>query len=490
MNIVPDPYRLLGLSRAASDEEIKAAHRRLAKRYHPDAPEADTRRFLAVQEAYQLLADPLRRREWDTRHSSGPVRASDPTHGYRAGRGGAPRSAAEGGTQRRRTTATGAGRAGGWRGDVGPDGTKRQHDAASQHARGDEADTDGARTAGPGRDPSARTYTWSAEGVPWWEDAGRRQAGNPGRASPPEEPTTSGPGGVGERGGAEGTAGAPPSFDVYNRSSGAAWSSAARAHFRRGDAELPRRGVFGRPRTGGTNASGWAPGAGAAAGTGGARFGTGPQRNAGGPGWETNQGAWTRSETRPPPSDAPAAAPPGHAAHATRAAPGPELGTRRSEDNAYSRALRRRAVPWPTLAERLVFATVAWLPLALLIAYGGGAATGCDRAAASCPRLVEPLQLTTMLGALLAFVAIPRAAYIASWGTLTAVVSAFVLVAITGLLRTSAPLSGPLVIVGTAILATTYALGALWASRDGPTDRPWLRRPGRARVTAPERHPR
>ena len=37
---------------------------------------------------------------------------------------------------------------------------------------------------------------------------------------------------------------APNAFDVYNRSSGAAWSMAARAYFRRGDQELPRRGQF------------------------------------------------------------------------------------------------------------------------------------------------------------------------------------------------------------------------------------------------------
>ncbi len=61
MNHVPDPYRLLGVRRAASLTEIKAAHRRLAKRYHPDAPEGDTDRFVAVQEAFELLSDPLRR---------------------------------------------------------------------------------------------------------------------------------------------------------------------------------------------------------------------------------------------------------------------------------------------------------------------------------------------------------------------------------------------------------------------------------------------
>ena len=78
MKKVPDPYRELGIPRGATAAQIKAAHRRLAKRVHPDAPDGDTERFLAVQEAYSLLSDPLRRREWDARHAPGPVRAGEP----------------------------------------------------------------------------------------------------------------------------------------------------------------------------------------------------------------------------------------------------------------------------------------------------------------------------------------------------------------------------------------------------------------------------
>ncbi|ESL08451.1 chaperone DnaJ protein [Trypanosoma rangeli SC58] len=51
-----DPYRILGLSPNASKEEIKRAYHRLALRYHPDGgPEGSTRRFQAVNEAYEAL---------------------------------------------------------------------------------------------------------------------------------------------------------------------------------------------------------------------------------------------------------------------------------------------------------------------------------------------------------------------------------------------------------------------------------------------------
>ena len=69
-----DPYRALGLSRSATEAEIKAADRKLAKRYHPDRESGDTDRFLRVQEAYRVLSDPLLRREWDARHAPGPSR--------------------------------------------------------------------------------------------------------------------------------------------------------------------------------------------------------------------------------------------------------------------------------------------------------------------------------------------------------------------------------------------------------------------------------
>src|SRR5215212_5810821 len=53
-----DPYRVLGLDPGATQAEVKRAYRRLAKEFHPDsAGEAALPAFLAIQEAYDRLAN-------------------------------------------------------------------------------------------------------------------------------------------------------------------------------------------------------------------------------------------------------------------------------------------------------------------------------------------------------------------------------------------------------------------------------------------------
>lgn len=72
-----DYYEILGVDRLARPEEIHGAYRTLAKRYHPDLSHRHEKgRFLQIQEAYDILRDEAKRRQYDTRYRD----AASPVH--------------------------------------------------------------------------------------------------------------------------------------------------------------------------------------------------------------------------------------------------------------------------------------------------------------------------------------------------------------------------------------------------------------------------
>src|SRR5207247_86336 len=61
-------YRILGVDRKADDKTIKSAYRRLARKHHPDVAKGkdSADRFKEINEAYEVLSDPEKRRRYDS----------------------------------------------------------------------------------------------------------------------------------------------------------------------------------------------------------------------------------------------------------------------------------------------------------------------------------------------------------------------------------------------------------------------------------------
>jgi curved DNA-binding protein CbpA len=393
MQQLTDPYRSLGVSRSATDAEIKAAHRKLVKRFHPDTgSKSDTDRFLGVQEAYRVLSDPLLRKEWDQKHAPGPVRADRP---------GPP-------VPRRRR----------------PPVAKPQSEPAESAA----PPRDRAANADPRTKPrSARAYTWSASEVPWWEERvdkrqdARGSTGAKSAKQPPKQPPTPDqPPAPGEEPKPDEPVFNAQDFDVYNRSSGAAWSMAARAYFRKGEQDLPRRGSFHHQGTQVVTA--------------------GRARN------------YAEAEARRRAAYATAHAD-NYAGTQPFAPPGPQAGTTH---------IVRRALPaaWPSLFQRFAFALVAWLPIAALVAALG---------AASGDELMGLALTVASLALLLAF---PRVAYVAALATLLVLVIGGLFVGGMLVFGSRPTLEGLMTFIGGLLLVGYLATAAAVVFGPG-TLRPW-----------------
>ena len=87
---VKDYYETLGVDRKASQEEIKKAYRKLARKYHPDLNAGDKTaepKFKEVNEAYEVLGDKKKRAEYD-QYGRSPFEGGGPGFDYRANTSG------------------------------------------------------------------------------------------------------------------------------------------------------------------------------------------------------------------------------------------------------------------------------------------------------------------------------------------------------------------------------------------------------------------
>lgn len=82
-----DYYKILGVEKSATEEEIKKAYRKLAHKYHPDKGGGDEKKFKEINEAYQVLSDKTKRATYDRFGTAEPFPGGNSNWGFQGGPG-------------------------------------------------------------------------------------------------------------------------------------------------------------------------------------------------------------------------------------------------------------------------------------------------------------------------------------------------------------------------------------------------------------------
>ncbi len=82
-----DYYKILGVEKGASKEDIKKAFRKMAHEHHPDKQGGSDAKFKEASEAYSVLSDDVKRRQYDTFGQAGAGFGGGPGGGFQGGQG-------------------------------------------------------------------------------------------------------------------------------------------------------------------------------------------------------------------------------------------------------------------------------------------------------------------------------------------------------------------------------------------------------------------
>ena len=449
MSIEPDPYRVLGLDRTASGEEIRRAYRRLAKENHPDsAGEKALPRFLAIQAAYELLAGGPA-----TRRGGGRTATTRPT----------PRNAWRADPDRARTTR-----------DTGTSGTTGATSSGGQRGRSRPASTGGASGAGSARASGSAAGRGGDQAGPSRGAAGERPR-REGRKRAPNKATL---------GSTSYDAAEDEPFEPewsggtwYGASSGTYWTlnpkeyADPRKHGPEYQARARRRSAA---NSSAGNVASEAPGSGPADANGGTADG-----------WhETESDEPTKrtfsdavSDTPRSPNDAAAGRPPRapRAARSPRAAEptstwnaaaGPDASPDHSDGldpfaAAANVAMNLAGTPRGFMA-RLALALIGWPAIGLALTTAGGELTGCGRFAASCIDLFGVGTWIAQLVIIVILLALPSVAALSAVGSLVALAASVPTAVILSASGGSREPATSAVILG-VVLVIAYATGVVAA---------------------------